>query len=139
MTVTPFYPPAVKGQKADTLGQSLFPWLGTKRAAPDEAPAQAHSSTSKAAARSVTCTSGRARVFAFLKQRGQHGSTDEEVAAELGRPGRPTDCSTLRARRVELVAAGDVRDSGRRRPTVSGADAVVWVVVGPSTLPEASP
>jgi hypothetical protein len=34
--------------------------------------------------------------------------------------------STQRPRRVELVEGGWVEDSGERRPTRSGMDAVVW-------------
>lgn len=64
----------------------------------------------------------RALVLAEITRRGEAGATDEEVQAALGMQG-----NTQRPRRGELVAAGLVVDSGRRRPTRSGKPAAVWV------------
>ena len=85
------------------------------------------SETSKAAAdagRSWAATE-RERVLRFLRRRGWTGATDEEI--QYGLPMQP---NTQRPRRVELVRAGTVEDSGRRRRTRAGRQAVVWVVAG---------
>jgi hypothetical protein len=50
--------------------------------------------------------------------------TDEELANWTGLP-----LNSVRPRRLELVEGGWVRDSGRRRPTPTGASATVWEVV----------
>lgn len=63
----------------------------------------------------------RRRVFDLIAA--SDGVTDEEIADQLG-----MNPSTERPRRVELVQAGLIRDSGRRRRTVSGTDAAVWVI-----------
>jgi len=61
------------------------------------------------------------KVWAFLKGRGDYGATDEEGMAllQIGESYRP--------RRIALVDAGLVNDSGRTRETRSGRNAVVWV------------
>jgi hypothetical protein len=63
----------------------------------------------------------RASVFRLLHEYGPH--TDQEIQLALGMGG-----STERPRRIELVEALLVRDSGQRRPTRSGRMAVVWEV-----------
>lgn len=90
------------------------------------APFQPHSPTSRAAAESVAgqAPSLRRAVYRALLEAGEGGCTDEEIQALLGLSG-----STQRPRRVELVEAGLVRDSGRKRTTGSGRLAVVWVAV----------
>ena len=50
------------------------------------------------------------------------GMTDEEIAATLN-----MNPSTVRPRRLELVEAGLVRDSGRTRKTRSDREAIVWI------------
>ncbi len=79
--------------------------------------------TSKATAESVKPDTNRqrARVRAYLIHRGKDGATDEEMQAHI-----PMNASTQRPRRVELVTAGEVVDSGRKRPTASGHPAIVW-------------
>jgi hypothetical protein len=42
-------------------------------------------------------------------------------------------------RRGELVDAGQVRDSGRQRPTSSGRMATVWVATGSPPAPPSTP
>lgn len=61
------------------------------------------------------------RVLWYLRSLPVSGATDEQMQVEL--------CmmpSTQRPRRIELVAAGLVKDSGQRRRTRSGRSAVVW-------------
>jgi hypothetical protein len=65
----------------------------------------------------------RARVYAFIDLHGSDGATDEEIQEALG-----MNPSTERPRRVELVEAGRIRDSGRTRRTKANRRAVVWVV-----------
>lgn len=91
---------------------------------PQPAPYVQGSETSRAAAQHVGNATGAMReaVLRFLADRGDEGATDEEIGSALRLGG-----STARPRRVELVAAGCVRDSGKRRPTTSGRAATVWV------------
>lgn len=91
---------------------------------PAPAPYQRHSRTSRAAAASIEPKTGtkRAVVLAFLRGRGRAGATDEEMQREI-----PMGPNTQRPRRVELVAARLIRDSGRERNTAGGDAAVVWV------------
>ncbi|HRQ74261.1 MAG TPA: hypothetical protein PLU35_14660, partial [Phycisphaerales bacterium] len=64
----------------------------------------------------------RARVLAFIVERGPHGATDDEGETALG-----IKCQTYTPRRGELVALGLVVDSGRRRNTASGRPAAAWI------------
>lgn len=84
------------------------------------------SDTSKAAAKSVKSSAGvlRVQVLHFLEQQGLWGATDEEVQLALS-----MNPNTERPRRIELVVAGAVKDSGQRRSTTSGRKAAVWVSV----------
>jgi hypothetical protein len=77
--------------------------------------------TSVAAALAVTSVTGKCRkqVYEHLTAVGEDGATDPEMQAALNMGG-----STQRPRRIELVAAGLVMDSGRRRDRCA-----VWVVV----------
>jgi hypothetical protein len=65
------------------------------------------------------------RVLEFIASCGEHGATDEEIFA-----GTALRESTARARRVDLAKRGQVADSGRRRKTRSGRDAIVWTSTG---------
>ena len=98
--------------------------------APPGLPYQPHSETSKAAAQGAAprAVTHRAMVLELLGRK-FGGLTDEEIqgALKIKPPG------TARARRVELVAAGKVRDSGRTRKTTSGRAAVVWEAVACNT------
>ena len=86
-------------------------------------PAQQHSQTSIAAARSIADRVNRlqAEILAFLRER-PDGATDDDMQAELGMQG-----STQRPRRIELVAKGLVQAAPERRKTKSGRLATVWV------------
>ena len=59
-------------------------------------------------------------VVAYLRQAGEHGATDEEIAAGLG-----MNPSTQRPRRIELARRGLVVEAGTRK-TSSGRMACVW-------------
>jgi hypothetical protein len=84
-----------------------------------------HPDPSRAAAERVTPRTGtqRARVLDYVRWasetwRDNPGATDAEVQRALGMDG-----NTERPRRIELVNAGHLEDSGRRRD-----GAIVWVV-----------
>jgi len=89
---------------------------------------QRHSPTSEAAAVSIAPHAGtlEAKIFAYLSGfPAGEGATDEEMQFRI-----PMNANSQRPRRVALVNAGLVKDSGRTRPTISGNQAAVWVVVG---------
>jgi hypothetical protein len=88
-------------------------------------PYQRHSRTSKAAAAAIIpkATKLQTQVLDELKRRGSMGATDQELQKALGML-----LQTELPRRVELVRAGLVKDSGRKRKTTSGRGAVVWVI-----------
>lgn len=87
-------------------------------------PAQRHSPTSVEAGERIQPNAGtlRAEVLEYLKHCGP--STDEEMQHYMN-----LNPSTQRPRRIELVRAGLVYDSGQTRPTRSGRSAVVWRAV----------
>ncbi len=89
-----------------------------------EPPSVRHSETSRAAAAGIKKKIGplHTKIIAFLIAR-QQGATDEEMQDDI--PMRP---NTQRPRRVELTQMGRVMDSGRRKPTDSKRDAVIWVI-----------
>lgn len=80
--------------------------------------------TSVAAAQRVLPKSGsqRAAVLAELVTCGDAGATDDELAHRTG-----LALNSVRPRRLELVDAGMVLDSGDTRPSDQGNDAVVWL------------
>lgn len=86
---------------------------------------QRHSATSKEAARKAEgrTPTQRQRVLVCLRMQ-PAGLTDEEMQDLL-----QMNPSAQRPRRVELLDAKLVRDSGRRRKTKSGRWATVWVAV----------
>lgn len=88
-------------------------------------PAQRHSETSIAAAEAIKprVEIYRERILAEIKRSGALGRTDGELQEQLAMNG-----STQRPRRIELVDAGLVKDSGRTRKSASGRACVVWVV-----------
>ena len=87
-------------------------------------PAQQHSRTSRLAAQEAKPRAGtqRHRVLMMLRN-WPVGVTDEEMQDEL-----KMNPSTQRPRRIELVTAGLVKDSGATRRTRSDRQAVVWIV-----------
>lgn len=65
----------------------------------------------------------RRRVFEAIRRAGRAGLTDQEIQRELG-----LDGNTERPRRGELERAGQIVESGEKRPTASGGQAIVWVI-----------
>ncbi len=93
-----------------------------------ETPAQTQlpfvkgSDTSEAAAKSMILPAGSQRKRVYLWAVTQHrGFIDEEGCNAL-----QMNPSSFRPRRGELVEAGMLKDTGRRRKTSSGRQAVVW-------------
>ena len=84
---------------------------------------RAHPDTSHQAAGRITPASGTQRQHVFIAVTAAYpgGMTDEELQGEL-----EMNPSSQRPRRGELVEQGWVEDSGQRRKTASGADAIVW-------------
>ena len=85
--------------------------------------------TSRAAREGIEAETLRGSVWVTIHNEGEHGATDEEIADALGLAG-----NTARPRRRELAQRNVVADSGARRPTRSGRQAIVWVAV--EFLPE---
>jgi len=67
----------------------------------------------------------REKVLEFIRYMDAHGATDEEMQVALD-----LNPSTQRPRRRELVQAGLVEPSVRKRKTSSGRGAIVWIRVG---------
>ena len=88
-----------------------------------EPPHVRGSQTSLAAAASISGNrnSMHTRILKYLEH---EGATDEQMAIDLD-----MKQSTQRPRRIELVEQGKVKDSGRKTKTLSGRNAVVWVLV----------
>ena len=87
----------------------------------DDAPAQAHSPTSVAAAKSQTKDkklTQRQQILDLLAERG--AMTDEAIGLAL-----EMDLNAVRPRRVKLVSDGLVRQAGEGR-TTSGHRAATW-------------
>ena len=75
----------------------------------------------------------RERVYAFIRDRGPLGATDDEGERALAM--RP---QSYTPRRGELAKAGRIAMTGEKRPTASGCMAAVWVAsehAEPSTAP----
>lgn len=90
--------------------------------APETLPYQPHSETSKAAAETMRPDAATDRMEVLnLLLRALVGMTDEEIQLSL-----KLNPSTERPRRIELVRAGKVRDSGKKRATKSGRLATIW-------------
>ena len=89
-------------------------------------PSARGSDTSKAAAESVEHATGtlRATVLGVIKSWGAHGATCDEVELYTG-----LTHQTASARINELHKLSAINDSGRRRKTRSGRNAIVWVAV----------
>ena len=88
------------------------------------APFVRGSQTSKEAAAAIKpkMATLQQRVLDTIKSAGSAGLTDEQVRTLTG-----LQHSTETPRRIELVAKGLVKDSGRTRKTRSGRSATVWV------------
>lgn len=80
--------------------------------------------TSKDAAEAITSVTGEQRRLVLMTITVLGGATDAEIAHSTGLSG-----DSVRPRRGELLAAGAIVDSGKRRKTTSGRMATVWEVV----------
>jgi hypothetical protein len=91
-------------------------------AAPARAPAVQSRVTSMAAADAIGASLNALQrsVVSFLRTRGDHGATDEEIATGL-----MMNPSTARPRRIELVRRGLVVEAGTRK-AMSGRYATAW-------------
>jgi len=85
--------------------------------------------TSAIAAGSVRAPSAHWRqiVLDWITERGEFGATCDEAELCL----RNLRHQTCGPRIRELVQLGLVKDSGRRRPTRSGREAIVWILTPP--------
>ena len=88
-----------------------------------EPPAQRHSETSVEAAEAIEPNAGTLRAAVLEYLRSCERATDEQIQIALG-----MNPSTERPRRIELVDAGLVIDSGFKGTTASGRNAVMWRV-----------
>ena len=84
---------------------------------------QSHSATSCDAAERIKPAAGTLRelVLEHIASKGERGATDEEGSEATG-----IKEGTYRARRVGLMQAGLIHDSGALRKTRSGRLAVAW-------------
>lgn len=87
-------------------------------------PFQRHSETSREAAEAARdgAATQRARVLEWFRQQPE-GAADFECIAAFG------GLQSVRPRRIELQGLGVIRDSGRKKLTPSGRQAVVWEAV----------
>jgi len=90
----------------------------------EDVPFVAGSDTSIEAANRVRpmAAAMREEIFFNIGNKGALGATCDEIEVELN-----FKHQTASARIRDLVKAGRLKDSGKRRPTRSGANAVVWV------------
>ena len=80
--------------------------------------------TSVAAAEAITAVVGPLRrlVYKAVFTAGAYGLTTDEIATALKLPRY-----SVQPRTTELRHARRIRDSGKRRPNVSGCRAIVWI------------
>src|SRR5579862_7683128 len=92
--------------------------------APSPPPARNWTPTSRAAAHAIreAAPTLRTRVLEFIADCGEHGATNDEIAAGLGML-----LQSVCARANELWEQHAIADSGRTRLSRSGRPAKVWV------------
>lgn len=114
------YDPTTGHDRDDPRPPEEYPFYG------GTAPYERGSATSYDAARRIEPVAGtiRADVLRYIRERGEHGATDEEIEAKLN-----LRHQTASARRRELVIGGLLIAAGTR-PTSSGRQAQVWVATG---------
>ena len=64
----------------------------------------------------------RAKVYGYIRSRGESGATDEEISHALA-----MKVSSVCGRRNELLMQGRVREAPLRRAANSGVEVKVWV------------
>ena len=93
-----------------------------------DAPDTSRKAANKIAGHAATL---RIKVQHFLRDRGDYGATDQEIQIALDLPS-----NTQIPRRWELVKAGIVVASGKKRKTTSNCLATVWVLSEFAPMPE---
>ncbi|ALJ15333.1 hypothetical protein [Sphingopyxis macrogoltabida] len=93
------------------------------------APGAQDRDTSRAAAAEIAPETPQLRARALAVVERSNGLTADEVAGKLG-----LSILSIRPRLTELSRLGKVRDSGQRRPNVSGRNAIVWAPVFPARI-----
>ncbi len=90
-------------------------------------PAFSNETTSKEAAKSMidAAPSLRDKVFLFIKTNTEYGATCEEVETALN---LSHQCASARITELHQKV-GSIIDSGLRRKTKSGREAIVWINV----------
>jgi hypothetical protein len=88
------------------------------------APGHRNVDTSVEAAVAIAPKLGRLQGLAeeAIRNAGRYGLTTEELAARL-----EMDRWSIQPRTTELLRKGIVRDSGLRRPNVTGRRSIVWI------------
>jgi hypothetical protein len=66
------------------------------------------------------------RIYAYLRDCGKHGATDEEIQDVLGIPG-----NSERPARRQLERDRRVKRTNRSRPTRANRPAIIWLAVIP--------
>lgn len=89
------------------------------------APGAQDRDTSRAAAEDAAETAPTLRAKALTILQHSEGLTADQVAAKLGK-----SILSIRPRVAELARMGKVRDTGERRPNISGKQAIVWMPTG---------
>jgi hypothetical protein len=107
--------------------RSYDPVLSVDLDRPGVRVGHAHPETAKRAAgiASLRAGSRRKEVYDAIQRTLHRGFTDDEMETALGRSHQ-----TLSATRNSLMNDGLIVDSGQRRRTKWGNDAIVWVVAG---------
>ena len=103
--------------------RKLFPWVRiVAHRTYGGMPPHVDADTSRAAAEQIEPTAGTLRAEVLAAIRAWEGATDEQLQEYLHMP-----ANTQRPRRRELVLQRLVVDSGQRRATNSGRQAIVWI------------
>lgn len=66
------------------------------------------------------------RIYAYLRDCGSHGATDQEIQDNLSIPG-----NSERPARLQLEKDKRVKRTNRSRPTHAGRPAIIWLAVVP--------
>ena len=120
------------GQRTPSRCKCGEPWTGDQASLFSDRPAldrnttatgRDHPETSHQAAERARPLAGtqRARILAYLVERGEEGATDNEIQEATG-----IILQSEIPARNSLVADGYARATDRRRPSPSGNPAIVW-------------
>ena len=140
MTTPPNNDAAPSGDRAcvngpNTSPDSTFAPLPQMPPVRNDAPETSRVAAGRIAGHAKTL---RAAVVSMLRERGEHGATDQEIQDALHLPS-----NTQIPRRWELVNSQHVCASGRKRKTRSNCPAMVWVLSEfapkPATIAKVTP